>query len=136
MRDSIRLERTYNFPVDRVWKALADAQAMSQWLMPCDISPEVGHKFTFKTDPQRGFDGIVHCEVLEVVPNKKLVFSWCNGKMNTQVTFRLEALGETTKLYLEHSGFSSIFERIFVRQLLRNGWKRKILKQLEVYLGR
>ncbi|MEP3208299.1 MAG: SRPBCC domain-containing protein [Maribacter sp.] len=134
MKDKIKLERIYDCQIDRVWNALTDAEAMSQWLMPCDIVPIVGHKFQFRTEPQLGFDGIVNCEIVEVVPKEKLAFTWCNGKMNTEVSFQLEPIGNTTKLHLEHSGFSGIFERIFVRQLLSNGWKKKILKQLEAYL--
>jgi len=136
MKDSIKLERIYNYRVDDLWNALTSAEAMSEWLMPCDMVPKVGHKFNFKTKPQGSFDGIVHCEVLEVVPRQKLVFSWCSGKMNTIVSFKLEALGEGTKLYLEHTGFSSIFERVFIRQLLKKGWKKKILQQLDTYLDK
>ena len=29
------------------------------WLMDNDFEPVVGHRFTFRTEPTRGFDGIV-----------------------------------------------------------------------------
>ncbi|WP_430907281.1 SRPBCC family protein [Maribacter sp. 2-571] len=135
MKDHITLKRTYACTVDRLWRALTDPEAMSQWLMPCDIAPVIGHKFQFRTEPQRGFDGIVHCEVLEVLPKKRLVFSWCNGKLDTKVSFELKDKGDTVDLYFKHSGFSGIFERVFVRQILANGWRKKILtKNLVTYL--
>jgi len=38
--------------------------------MPNDFKPVVGHAFTFRTEPvsQHGFDGVVHCEVLDLEP--------------------------------------------------------------------
>jgi hypothetical protein len=41
--------------------------------MPNDLESRVGHQFTFRTDPVpvHGFDGIVRCEVLELVPARR-----------------------------------------------------------------
>ena len=58
---------------ENVWRALTDPRLLEAWLMPNDIQAEVGHQFTFRTQPVPGWDGIVHCEVLEVVPLKRLV---------------------------------------------------------------
>ncbi len=135
MRDSIKLKRTYACTPDRLWEALTNAEAMSEWLMPCDIVPELGHTFQFRTKPQKGFDGIVNCKILELVPKKRLVFSWCSGKMDTKVSFELVDKGDAVELNFVHSGFEGIFERFFVRQILSNGWKKKILtKNLTAYL--
>jgi uncharacterized protein YndB with AHSA1/START domain len=54
----------YPHPVERVWAALTSSDALAVWLMPNDFKPVVGHRFTFRTKPAPGFDGIVHCEVL------------------------------------------------------------------------
>ncbi|MEL7005904.1 MAG: SRPBCC domain-containing protein, partial [Bacteroidota bacterium] len=98
MKDSIRMSVTYNHPVEAVWEALTNKEAMSEWLMPCNIEPVVGNKFQFRTKPYPGFDGIVNCEVLEVKENELLSFSWSGGSLeNTKVSFHLEAQGEQTK---------------------------------------
>lgn len=49
-------------------------------------------------------------EFLEIIPNKKVVFSWCQGfgvdqTPDTRVTIELFPEGKKTKLVLEHKGF-------------------------------
>ena len=136
MKNKITTEITYAHSVEKVWQALTNAEAMSQWLMPCNIKPEVGHQFEFRTKPSPGFDGIVKCEVLEIKEKELLVFSWSGGSLeNTRVSFQLTALGDQTKLSFEHSGFQGFFNKLIVRKILANGWKKQILiKKLPKYL--
>ena len=64
---AIRLDEFVAHPPAKVWRALTEPELMARWLMPNDFRLEVGHRFTFTTEPKKavGFDGIVHCEVLE-----------------------------------------------------------------------
>jgi uncharacterized protein YndB with AHSA1/START domain len=107
MTDSIRRELTLPQPREDVWRALTDSAALGQWLMPNDFAPRVGHRFTFKTEPnpQAGFDGIVHCEVLECDAPSRLAYSWAGGGIDTRVSYRLEPDGDGTRLVFEQSGF-------------------------------
>lgn len=111
---------------------------MSEWLMPCDIKPIVGHTFQFKTKSYPGFDGTVNCQVLEVVPFQKLSFSWSGGSLkNTTVSFELESTDGKTKLKFEHSGFEGFFNKVMVSKILANGWLSKILTvQLPKFLNK
>ena len=137
MKKSIKLTKTYDFPVEKVWQALTDQKAMSEWLMPCNFEPKIGHQFEFKTKPAPGFDGIVHCEVLELVEKKFLSFSWSGGSLkDTLVTFKLTPEGDKTRLDFEHSGFEGFVNSVIIRRILSNGWKKKILViQLPKYLS-
>jgi uncharacterized protein YndB with AHSA1/START domain len=90
MKRDLRFEQTYPYPVERVWEAITDSAAMSDWLMPNDFVPRIGHKFRFQTKPARGFDGIVHCEVIALDPPRRLAFTWKGGGIDTVVTFTLE----------------------------------------------
>ena len=106
MARSINISIVLNHPPEKVWQALANKKAMSEWLMPCDIEAKVGHQFQFKTKPYPGFNGIIDCEILKVEENNLLSFTWNAGSLkNTIVTFQLEALGQKTKLHFEHNGF-------------------------------
>jgi uncharacterized protein YndB with AHSA1/START domain len=67
------------FPPAKVWRALHEPKLLEAWLMPGDIAPVVGHKFTMRTQPTGGWDGVVHCEVLLVEPNRRLAYSWKGG---------------------------------------------------------
>src|SRR3977135_741722 len=66
-------------PPEKVWKALTTADLISRWLMPNDFEPVVGRRFTFKTRPIGEWGGGGQCEVLEVVANRRLVYSWKGG---------------------------------------------------------
>jgi len=128
MTPSIQLSVSYDYPVAQVWQALTNKVAMSEWLMPCDIEPVVGHHFQFKTKSYPGFSGIVDCTVLEVVENELLSFSWSGGSLkDTKVTFRLQPDGDKTILDFEHSGFEGLLNKLIVRRILANGWNTKIL---------
>src|SRR3981189_953858 len=73
-------------PPEKVWKALRTADLISRWLVPNDFEPVVGKRFTFKTRPIGEWDGVVQCEVLEVVANHRLGFSWKGGRGAKQTT--------------------------------------------------
>src|SRR3981189_1443756 len=54
-----------------VWRALTDRDLLGAWLLPNDMRPEVGARFSFeRPDQQPGYS--IECEVLEVEPNRTL----------------------------------------------------------------
>jgi uncharacterized protein YndB with AHSA1/START domain len=126
MKRDIKLEAFYPWPVETVWRALTDSEALAEWLMPNDFSPRVGHKFQFRTKPAPGFDGIVNCEVIELIEHERLAFTWKGGGINTVVTFTLEPDPNGTRLRLEHNGFEGL-RAVLVSFILGGGWRKKIL---------
>jgi uncharacterized protein YndB with AHSA1/START domain len=127
---------------ERVWMALTDPKLLEAWLMPNDILPEVGHQFTFRTQPVPGWDGIVHCEVLEVVPLERLVYAWRGGskkldgyghELDTVVTWTLIPDGNGgTNLHLEHTGFEG---ESFAFKAMGQGWRGKIAARISQVLA-
>lgn len=98
-----------------IWKALTSGDLIGRWLMPAKGFEAVkGNRFTFTTKPAGAWDGTIQCEVLEVVPETRFVYSWQGGdeanvgygsKLDTVVTFTLTAVEGGTRIRLEHSGF-------------------------------
>lgn len=125
---TLRFEECYPHAPEKVWRALTDSQAIAQWLMPNDFEPRLGHRFQFRTKPAPGFDGIVNCEVLEIDPPNKLVYSWNGGGLATQVVWTLEKIPEGTRLRLDHSGFRGL-RGWMVSRMLGKGWGSTILKR-------
>jgi uncharacterized protein YndB with AHSA1/START domain len=127
MRRDIRLHRDYPHPPALVWRALTDPALIAEWLMPNDFRPDVGHRFTMRTDPGPGFDGIVACQVLELVPPRRMRWSWRGGPIDTEVSFTLtETIVEGrvgTRLHLEQTGFSGL-PAVLVSFILGAGWRR------------
>ncbi len=126
MKRDVKIEAFYPHPVERVWRALTDREAMALWLMPNNFEPRPGHRFHFRTKPAPGFDGIVHCEVLEVVERERLSFTWKGGPVDTIVAFTLEPVANGTRLRLEHTGFEGV-RGVMISFILGGGWKKKIL---------
>ncbi len=123
MKRDIKLEAFYPYPPERIWRAMTDSKAMAKWLMPNDFEPRIGHRFKFHTKPAPGFDGIVHCEVLEMEEPRLLSISWQGGPISTVVKFSLEPAPNGTKLLFEQTGFSGL-KAIMVSFMLGSGWKK------------
>src|SRR5260221_5028900 len=78
-----------------VWKTLTTAELMGRWLMmmPSGFEPTKGKHFTYQTKPAGEWDGVIHCQVLEVTPNERLVYTWIGGHdANAGYGSRLETL--------------------------------------------
>lgn len=54
---AIVVEYQLSAPPRKVWRALTEAKLLESWLMPNDIQPEVGHRFTFRTAPAPDLTG-------------------------------------------------------------------------------
>lgn len=98
--------RVWRFPepIERVWRALTDRDELSDWLLPNDFAPRVGHRFTFRGGDAFGLPPVVRCEVLELAPQHRLVLRWDerSGQSGTIVEFTLRSIGEGTELRIEH----------------------------------
>ncbi|MEW6402539.1 MAG: SRPBCC domain-containing protein [Chloroflexota bacterium] len=65
--------------------------------MENDFAPILHHQFTFRMKPQRGWDGITHCEVLELEPLKRVAFSY-RGRASGEKTLSCAGIdSERTK---------------------------------------
>jgi uncharacterized protein YndB with AHSA1/START domain len=120
---------------ERVWAALTDPDLLGRWLMDNDFEATVGHRFTFRTDPRPGFDGIVHCQVLDLEPPRRLRISWAGGGIDTTVTWTVVPEGHGTRLFLEHAGFDpDDAGQQQVRRILGSGWRSHVLRRIEAVL--
>ncbi len=129
---TIRRRVDLAFPRQMVWETLINPTELAVWLMPNNFKPELGHKFTFQTDPAPGFDGTVHSEVLELDPPQRLVISWKAGNLDTTVSFALTETATGTRLDLVHDGFA--LRQWPTRAILTAGWGRILRKKLPVLL--
>jgi uncharacterized protein YndB with AHSA1/START domain len=62
---------------EKVWRALTDPVLLAEWLLPVvNLEVETGAAFTFKAEPQPGWDGTVNCRFLEIEAHKMLSYAW------------------------------------------------------------
>jgi uncharacterized protein YndB with AHSA1/START domain len=135
MTKTIHHNYFFPHPPPVVWDYLTKAELMEQWLMKNDFQPVVGYDFQFRTNPipKLDIDGIFHCKVLEIVPYKKLSYSWKAGPGNGQVSldsivvWTLTAKDNGTELSLLHSGFREI-EDFNIYSGMNEGWLKNTQK--------
>ena len=117
--DTIRLERTLDAPVERVWRYLTEAELRSKWFMGgTDATP--GGEFDLLVDHDKlsddvvpypesyaAFKGAVWTEkVIRFEPPRLLETTFQSGKNGT-VTYELFPEGEKTRIVLTHRGIVS-----------------------------
>ena len=74
--EAIIMERTLDAPVAKVWKALTDVDQMRQWYFDLkEFKPEIGFEFEFVVEHE---GNTYHhlCKVTEVIPQKKIAYTW------------------------------------------------------------
>ncbi len=121
---------------ETIWKTLTDGALMGRWLgmTPTGFEAVKGTRFSYQTTAAGAWDGVIHCEVLEVIPNQRLVYSWKGGHqanagygspLETVVTFSLSRTENGTRLRLVHSGFVlPTNETAFTN--MGGGWKKVV----------
>jgi uncharacterized protein YndB with AHSA1/START domain len=136
---SIVLERIFDVPAKRVWKAITDKNEMKSWYFDLeDFQAEVGFRFQFTGESNDGTQYLHLCEIIEVVPDKKLTYSWrYDGFPGVSfVTFELFEQGSKTRLRLTHSGIGSFpsDNGDFALHNFEKGWNEIINKSLQSHL--
>ena len=129
---------------ETIWKALTTGALIARWLMEAHgFAPVVGNRFTYKTTPAGAWDGTIRCEILEVVPNQRLVYSWQGGheanvgygsKLDTLVTWTLARVENGTRVRVGHSGFVLPRTDTAYRNM-SDGWRKVVPRLRETATG-
>jgi uncharacterized protein YndB with AHSA1/START domain len=119
--ESLSLAYDLPHPPEKVWRALTDPALLAEWLLPVvgfELVP--GAAFTFRTQAYPGWDGTVHCQVVEIEPRRMLRYTWRVPFLETVVTFTLTPTTSGTRLSIVQSGFGPEQKREFGGA--RYGW--------------
>src|SRR5712691_10018865 len=137
LAEAIVIERTFNAPIARVWRALTDVDQMREWYFDLkEFKAEVGFEFEFAVEHE-GNNYHHLCKVTEVVPQKKIAYTWrYKGEPGESlVTFELSADGNKTKLRLTHEGLETFPKTAsFARKNFETGWTTIIGSELKQFL--
>jgi len=132
----IVVDEVFPHAPETIWKTLTSGALMARWIdmTPTGFEPLKGNRFTFQTTAGGAWDGVIHCEVLEVIPNERLVFSWKSGnegnvgygsRVDTIVTFTLSRTQNGARLRLVHSGFVLPKNETAFKNM-GEGWKKVV----------
>lgn len=139
MHNNIVVRQKINAPVDVVWNALTDRNLLKEWFFDIpDFELLLHHQFNFY-EPGNKKEYHHHCEILEILPNEKLKYSWSYpefSKEKTMVKWELEEILGGTEVTLMHKGlenFDHLGER-FSYESFENGWNEIVGKSLKNFL--
>jgi len=141
-KPSLAIDRHYPVAPEKVWRAWTDPQAIAKWWGPgghdpvshAELEVRVGGRFRIVFGGPKGTDHECAGIYKEVVPNRKLVFTWCwpntTPERVSQVTILFKAAGGGTDLQFRHEQF---FDAAARDGHLR-GWSETFVK-LEHFLA-
>ncbi len=139
MNDNLLIiEQVFDAPLELVWRAITEKELMQKWYFDIsDFELIEGYKFHFEGG-EEGKRYTHQCEILEIVPQKKLKYSWkYKGHTGLSfVTFELFPIGEKTKLKLTHEGLDTFINPDFIRENFVGGWKYLIHESLSTFLDK
>ena len=136
----IVVDEVFPHAPETIWKTLTTGELIGRWIemAPTGFEPVKGKHFTFQATPAGAWDGIIHCQVLEAIPNERLVYAWKGGhegnvgygsRLDTVVTWTLSMVENGTRLRLVHSGFA-LPKNDTAFKNLSDGWK-KVVRNLD-----
>lgn len=124
-KDQLRFKLQIAAPLDEVYSTFTNGTAFCEWL--CDIAQvdarRGGHLYLWW---ESGY--FVNGEYMELIPDKKIGFSWHGagepGATQVRVTFK--GLPDGTALVLSHQGIGSENAWKKMRKEFKQGWKRAL----------
>ena len=132
----IVVEEVFPHAPETIWKTLTTGELIGRWIVMATtgFEPVKGNHFTFQTKPAGAWDGIIHCQVLEVMANERLAYAWKGGhegnvgygsRLDTVVTWTLSRVENGTRLRLVHSGFV-LPKNDTAFKSMSDGWKKVV----------
>ena len=139
MEKPIVIERIFDASINDLWRAITQKDLMKLWYFDLEeFKAEPGFIFEFKGLTEDCVEYIHICEVTDVIPEKKLTYSWKYKGYDgiSFVTFELFEMGSKTNLVLTHSGIET-FPRSnpdFAPHNFESGWNQLINISLNQFL--
>jgi uncharacterized protein YndB with AHSA1/START domain len=135
-RPSLTLNRSYPVAPEKVWRAWTDPQALKRWWGPgeddlvsvVDLDVRKDGKFRIVFGGPEGKAHEVQGVYREVVPHRKLVFTWTwpnsTPERESVITIELRAAGGGTEFVFRQEQFIDAT----VRDNHRRGWTESFVK--------
>lgn len=138
---SLTLRRTFAAAPEKVWRALTDPAGLRCWMAPGDdyailvaeADARVGGRYRIVMRSRNGEEHDVSGVYREVVPHRKLVYTWAwkhAPQWESLVTIELRGDGDRTEFTLTHRQFDNEAER----DRHEHGWSA-CLDRLQAHLN-
>ena len=134
VNNKVVVKKTVNARIEDVFDAWANPKKMNQWFFPkagwqaqAGNEFKVGGTYSLEMIKDEGSKFVQKGEYKEIIPNQKIVFTWCAGacedgvvkEPNSTVTVELEEIEGGTELTLTHE----LIPTEELRQEHEQGWQ-------------
>jgi uncharacterized protein YndB with AHSA1/START domain len=141
--DHFIIKKTYKAPITLVWQALTDSAMLKEWYFDfaADFKLEVGAVFEWEAGEPNGKQWLHRGQMLEIVPQQKLVHTWeyPGYSGSSTLCWELTPVDEAhTQIVLTHT-FDVPFdenEAALRKVNFETGWNHIINISLTDYLNR
>ncbi len=130
MVKSLTVEKEYNYPIEKVWKAITNPEAIAKWFIPGDFKPVVGSEYSFENEYTK-----VRGKIINLEEPVLMVYSWIkeNTEIETIVSWKLKETESGTKLTILHEGIEKYKDHPDLYKRNEEGWVM-VLGLIENYL--
>ena len=140
VKPSLTIKRRFNAPPEKVFAAWTDPEKVKRWMGPGEVKalsvesdPRTGGRYRWIMQAPNGEQHDVSGVYREVIPNRKLVFTWAwksTPERESLVTVDIKPDGAGSLMTLTHEQF---FDEE-ARNRHNQGWEGAIAK-MEAYLA-
>ena len=139
MPDRIEKSVDLNAPLDRVWAAIADSRQFGEWFRVRLSEPFAEGQEASGSVLHPGYEHVTwRARVVKIEPKSLFAFTWhpygvdeaidYSQEEPTLVEFRLEPMGDRTRLTITESGFDKVpaSRRDEAFRMNEGGWSRQV----------
>ena len=138
MHDNVKISVKVNAPIEKVWDAITNREQMKEWYFNIpDFELKEHAAFNFFEGEDKKLHH--HCEIVEIIPQKKLKHSWTYPDYThdkTLVKWELQPESNGTLVTLTHKGLEN-FDHLgadFKKEKFQNGWDEILNKALKNFV--
>ena len=130
MTKSLTVEKEYNHPIEKVWRAITNPEAIAKWFIPGDFKPVVGSEYSFANEYTK-----VRGKIINLEEPVLMVYSWIkeDTEIETIVSWKLKETESGTKLTILHEGIEKYKDHPDLYKRNEEGWNM-VLRLVENYL--
>lgn len=139
MNENVIVTQKLNVPKEKIWNALTDKEQMKEWYFDIpDFELEI-HKIFHFYEPGNEKKYHHQCEILEIIPNKKLKHTWFYPEFSNQksiVNWDLEDLEDDTLVTITHENLDNFKDlgKDFQKESFQQGWTEILGKSLKDFI--
>lgn len=126
------IEKIYQYPIDKVWNAITNPEALAKWFVPGKFEAVEGSEYSLANESAK-----VKGKILKVTKPVLLIYTWIAGdtEVETVVQWKLEKTDDGTKLTIIHEGMEKL-EKSYPSLIEKfgQGWTY-VVGAIETYLN-